>query len=86
MKIWYGLFVVLMVVVLTAMSGCAGDQKITEDEAITIVRQSEFIYPRWSGEWSASYKGKGHWVVTACWDSDCWSWDYYEDSGIINKR
>jgi hypothetical protein len=55
-------------------------------------------YPSEWGEWHADYKGKGHWVVTCVFDHRgepwndpagpiwIWSYNYYENSGIVEYR
>ncbi len=114
MKVWHGLLIVVLFIALPVIGGCACGSKISADEAIAIVQQSgpeydtpgigkhtkpEMLpYPCRLGEWHATYKGKGHWVVTCVFDhsgppwnlpdGDKWvvSYDYYEHSGIVRYR
>ena len=114
MKLWHGIVVALILLALPVMSGCACGSKISAEEAIAIVKQSgpeydtpEFgkitipemlPHPPFWGEWHASYKGKGHWVVTCVFDyrGEPWnypegdktvvSYDYFEHSGIVRYR
>ena len=91
MKLWQGLLIAVLLVALPVMSGCAYGSKISASEAIAIVRQYEIdvrggLGMGVGGEWGASYKGKGHWVVTFHRDEDAYSWNYYEGSGIIERR
>ena len=113
MRIWHGLLIVVFLMALPVMSGCASGSKISADEAIAIVKKYEigewgkgvdasgktyygFIGSHGGrgvgGEWHATYKGKGHWQITSYIKKDdlayakVYSWDYYEDSGIIDYR
>jgi hypothetical protein len=55
-------------------------------------------HPASWGEWSASYEGKGHWIVTVVFDYGRPRWnspemgtctvryDYFEDSGIVQYK
>lgn len=106
MRSQYGILVALVLIALTIISGCACGSKISADEAIAVVQQSETLhdypiflpYPPSMGEWSASYEGKGHWVVTCVFDERGEPWnepdgfilkyhyDYYENSGIVQFK
>lgn len=114
MKSWYGILVALILIALPVISSCAESSKISAEEAIAIVIESgetpsvpgwenEKI-PEWCphpaswGEWSASYEGKGHWIVTVVFDYSRPRWnspemgtwtvryDYFEDSGIVHYK
>jgi hypothetical protein len=78
----------------------SGEESIVDFPGLGHVKIPEGLPhpPQW-GEWSASYEGKGHWVVTCCFDYRdapwnlpnaenlmCTSYDYFEDSGIVQLK
>jgi len=115
MKLRQGLLIIVLLMALPVISGCACSSKISADEAIAIVQQSgteyddpvlgkKYTIPEMLpyrpelGEWRASYKGKGHWIVTCVFDHGGEPWnnpdgiiwtvryDYYENSGIVQFK
>jgi hypothetical protein len=93
MKSRFYILAALILAALPIISSCADSSKISADEAIAVVQQSETIHdypiflphPPSMGEWSASYEDKGHWVATCVFDYSGEPWNITDGSILMYR-